>query len=246
MHANQQGQQAKPGRPKPPTIQVTPESSKKKRKRDDDRPHFQDTPSRFHAKVPSTPRELHKAIQESRDKVFIIRYQAKGEPFPKWYVVQILLTDERHPQIDSSKRQIKKGTYDVWFQVRHREDSKKLSRAECKYWPEVREFDEERSWFGSVIWVHPRKVNAYVRNHDDKHGYHLPINLLDDAIVGPFDFVTRHADKQRRYVPDTAWNVLRERAAEFNVGTDDLDQVYPLKLHRVNVNDESAEVPYRD
>jgi hypothetical protein len=178
--------------------------------------------------------------------LFIVRYKASGEPFPKWYVVQILLTDEQHPQIDSTKSQIKKGTYDVWFQVRHMEDSKKLPRSQCKYWPEVRYFDEKRSWFGNVIWVHPRKVNAYVRNREDRHGYHLPINLLENAIVGPFDFVTRNGDKQRYYVPDAAWNVLRERAAEFNVGTDDLDQVYPLKLHRVDFNSESAEVPYRD
>ena len=173
--------------------------------------------------------------------MFIIAYQPLNEPFPLWYVVQALpeQTEPAH---------VRKGTYRVWFQIRHANDAKKLPVAHCRYWPEIHKFDEKKSIFGDIIMVNPHKAVEY-SSRPDRHAYELDINLIKYGIIGPFDLYNRNPKARKpqpHYVPDAAWKALEERATQFTVDVTELRKVVPLYFSKVRFTNESVPCPYRD
>lgn len=126
------------------------------------------------------------------------------------------------------------GLYHVRFFVRHHEDSKKMPIRFCRYWPEVREIRKDNT-FGAIIPVGPAKVDGFLDRHRNAYAaYQEQVNLLRDGIVGPFDFqVANDSNRQR---PNTIhpgdWKLLEESADKFEVSTNDLNEIIPLRRTR--------------
>nr|MDJ0712509.1 hypothetical protein [Woeseiaceae bacterium] len=188
-------------------------------------------PSTFHPKVPQDPTVLAAAIQQSQGKMFIIAHQPTGESSPKWFVV------EARPQ-DTEPAQIQHGTYRVRFYVRHFQDAQTMNIRSCRYWPEIREFNEANSEFGKILPLKPSKV-PHALKRKDRTAYEDDVHLPSFGIVGPFDL--QDVDGRKHCVPPIAWNLLIEKAQQYGVSTDNLDQIILLRYTPVILD-----APYMD
>ena len=93
-----------------------------------------------------------KDINESVDKLIIIKRQDKPTMRPVWYLVQVDLdeTNERRAQ--------KTGEHHVRCCTRHFTDARKRLVRNCRFWPLIREIKPDGN-FGDIVFIRPAKAD---------------------------------------------------------------------------------------
>ena len=78
--------------------------------------------------------------------------------------------------------------------------------------------------------MRPMSPEKATRKYLQKHKwtfYEWDVDLTQDLVVGPFDFVTIQGEKER--VPGEVWRELQEKANEFDLDVSTLEKIVPLK-----------------
>jgi hypothetical protein len=90
------------------------------------------------------------------------------------------------------------GLYNVCWYMRHHTDSKTHLQRNCRFWPEIHEIDQD-GYFGKIYPIRPGTVQSQLNKYPSTLGwYNMEINIIEDGLVGPFDFTT--INKQTHYV----------------------------------------------
>lgn len=176
-------------------------------------------------------------VKKSRDKLFFIRFKMPAIGKFRWYLVQVCheYTDNPNEKEEANETAETTGKYQVWFQIRHHEDSKNMAVRFCRFWPEIREVRRDDS-MGAIIPVAPGKAQAFVRRNRKAYTpYFEEVDLLRDGIVGPFDF--QPATEKSRQRPNTIgtaeWKQLESQARQYEIATDDIDEIIPIRTNRL-------------
>jgi hypothetical protein len=171
---------------------------------------------------PRTKRERAEAlcakVEASKDKVFIVKVERHGRTTKhSWHVARV-----DWEETDKGRAK-KSGIYHMMFYVRSFKDSKKLKVKECQYWPEIHEFKKDGKTMGMMAPTSPNKVDNLLEKRPQRYmWYQNLINLLEDAVAGPFDFVNDH------HIPETAWKELRAEAQDMDIYVGNLNRTIPL------------------
>ena len=96
-------------------------------------------------------KQTWKEMNESVDKLMIIKRQDKTNHQKSWYLVQVDLEET------NERRARKTGEYHVRYYVQHYADSKKRLVRNCKFWPLIRVLNVNGD-FGDIVVIRPAKV----------------------------------------------------------------------------------------
>ena len=153
-------------------------------------------------------------------------HDSNGRGWRYWYPVRILGTDEELEKAKSNK-----GRLVCRFYVRHYKDSEKLTLKDCRYWPEVHEYDERNDTLTKMIACRPNRFEKMVGDNEGKYrSYQIDIDVCKHIIHGPFEFATPPTANGRSHTfRQEDWAALRRLAPEFQVDPSDLDEVVPLQ-----------------
>ena len=163
-----------------------------------------------------------KEINESVDKLMIIKRQDERNKRATWYVIQVDLDET------NERRARKTGEYHVRYYIRHFTDAKKRLSRNCRYWPLIREIKPDGS-FGDIVVIRPGKVDETLTKKVYTRGwYQSEANLAEDGLAGPFNFSNRQGETHR--IDEGVWKALEEHEEVKNgrVDIDDLSQITPL------------------
>jgi hypothetical protein len=90
------------------------------------------------------------------------------------------------------------------------------------FWPRIHAITDKGS-YGNKFLVKPNKVDAFLRDHaGSKVWYSHEINLLDDGIVGPFDFHRVKRPDELYNIDHLEWATLAQRPLSYSVDTSDI------------------------
>ena len=153
--------------------------------------------------------QLYKSIRISRDKIFFIKHKIDTTNTWRWYVVQVKLDD------DDKEITRNEGKYRVWFYIREHANSKSRQLRNCRYWPEVHKL-RLNGMLGKIIPVRPGRVETVSREQSHRYKvYEHTVDLLKDALVGPFDFaVPRHYQNESHRIAFEEWEDLKSAAQQ--------------------------------
>ena len=105
-------------------------------------------------------------------------------------------------------------------------DSKKFMVRKCRFWPEIHEF--KQGVMGAMRPVRPVKAHNLVAEHKGYAGYQLKVNLREDLLVGPFDFMKKTQPTMRDHlISDTEW--VRLKQWRQTVDVEDVDEIRSLR-----------------
>ena len=177
--------------------------------------------SRIDTTCPMSPaterRNLAKRVEESKDKLFLIKRLRPAHKLASWHLVQV---DEEETNWRRAKAE---GIYHVRYFVRCLADSRKKKVKECAYWPEIHEFKRDGETMGPIVPTKPSKVDHLLSTKPHRYmWYQDTFNLFEAMIVGPFDF----EDGFR--VPATAWQALLKTAEESRIYVGAVNRTVPL------------------
>ncbi|KAL7570091.1 hypothetical protein ACA910_017122 [Epithemia clementina (nom. ined.)] len=171
------------------------------------------------------PAVLFRRIQTSRDKLFFIRHNPPTTFVPRWYLVQVQYATFDHVHAMAT------GKYLVRWQVRHINDSHSKLVRECRFWPEIHRL-KPNQLLGTMINVAPHKAEAFLSRHHTAYApFEMEVNLIYRAIVGPFNFQAPCPQNlnHTHTIDPVHWQLLKDRALQFHVPTQDIDTVQPLR-----------------
>ena len=104
-------------------------------------------------------------MNESVDKLTIIKRQDKTNHQESWYLVQVDLDET------NERRARKTGEYHVRYYVKHYADSKKRLVRNCKFWPLIRELKANGD-FGDIVVIRPAKVEETLKKRVYTRGWY--------------------------------------------------------------------------
>lgn len=170
-----------------------------------------------------TPRQLYSRIKRSRDKLFIIRHHTDDINSFKWFIVQAI------PELSDPTEARTEGIYTVRFWIREHCNSKTRTLRNCRYWPEIHE--RRLNELGPIIPIRPGRAKTLLDTRPERYAaYEQPINLVTEAIIGPFDFaIPNQYNNEANRIAFEEWEEFIARAAEYNVDTSDIDTIIPLR-----------------
>ena len=156
--------------------------------------------------------------------MFFIKHIIDSTQTMRWYVVQAKLDDDD----DEATRD--EGNYRVWFYIREHANSKSRQLRNCRYWPEVHQL-RPNGTLGPVVPIRPGRVDATLQQQPNKYKvYEQTINLLEHALVGPFDFaVPRHYQNEPHRIAFEEWEDLKSAAKQYNLDTTNIEEIIPLR-----------------
>ena len=162
--------------------------------------------------------DLYTKIDDSKDKVFIVRRQATGAALPGWGVVQVDL-EETYPVNAKILRE-----YHCCFLTAHATDAALLTRRECRYRPELREVRRDGS-LGRYICVSPPKAIEFLNRIPHTKWLGDKISLAENRLAGPFNLTgsQRKGKFVTHTVPAEAWKEFEEVAPMRGVNTSTLN-----------------------
>ena len=179
-----------------------------------------------HAQAARTKRahQLYKRIRKSRDKLFFIKHVIDTTNTVRWYVVQAKLHD------DDTESTRNDGKYTVWFYIREHTNSKNRQLRNCRYWPEIHQV-KSNGTLGQIVPIRPGRADTVPAEQASKYRvYQQVINLLDDGLVGPFDFaVPNHYQQEANRIAFEEWEDLKSEAAKHALHVSDIEEVIPLR-----------------
>ncbi|MGA1505134.1 MAG: integrase zinc binding domain-containing protein [Ilumatobacteraceae bacterium] len=167
-------------------------------------------------------KKLRRAIDESQDKLFFVRFQPQGAETPSYRLVSVNL---RSTDAIAARDY---GVYRCTFYAKHSSDAKSKPLRDCRFWPDVRKLGAvTRVLEGNPITVRPGKVTEYVQNNDAKI-VEGDVHLSADRLVGPFEFELRRkpgrrqgrASKEGNYIQEEIWNKLEAALKKHRISSD--------------------------
>jgi hypothetical protein len=187
-----------------------------------------DIPTR---EVPSTKgrRKIFAALKTSRDRLLFVKYRPTGSMTDNWYLAQAQW-DTPHEFAQA----VANGRLQVRFMVPHHQDSKKYSRAECRWWPEIHEVNLKTGMLGKMVPVAPDKVESFLEKHSDKHlPYEVIVDVPEHILFGPFDYAPPSATKRgaSHMVRIGHWDELKTAARAQGIDVSDVDEIIALLGH---------------
>jgi hypothetical protein len=165
---------------------------------------------------------MWKDIQESIDKLYIIRRKDNSRRPAEWHLVQVDLDE-------TNERQARKiGEYRVKYYIRNYTDAKKRLGRNCRHWPLIREIKLDRN-FSNIVVIQPNKVEETLSKRPYTHGwYQDTMNLAENGLIGPLNFSSIQGETYR--VHDKVWRTFEEleevKSGEVNIN--DLNRIVPL------------------
>ena len=84
---------------------------------------------------------------------------------------------------------------------------------------------------GQITPIRPGRADAVLKEQPTRYrAYEQPINLLEHALVGPFDFaVPRHYQNESNRIAFEEWEELKTAAITHNIDTTDIEEIIPLR-----------------
>lgn len=167
-------------------------------------------------------KKLRRAIDESQDKLFFVKFQPQGAGTPSYRLVSVNLR-----QTDAIAAR-DYGVYRCTFYAKHAHDAKSKPTEDCRFWPDVRKLGAvTRLPEGNPLTVRPSKVADYVQNNDAKI-VEGDVHLSADRLVGPFEFELRRkpgrrqsrASNEGNYIQAEIWNKLKSVLQEHRINAD--------------------------
>ena len=183
------------------------------------------TQHREESKTPTRKaHQLYNSTRQSRDRLFFIRHRGDATEQYQWYLVQALLEDS-----DTTATR-NEGEYRVRFMIREHSNSKTRPLRNCRYWPEIHELGSNGTP-GPIIMIRPGKVDNVLKNQPHKYqAYEREVNLIQHAIVGPFDFaLPREYNQEAHRITFEEWETLKARANQYQVDTSNIERTIPLR-----------------
>ena len=168
--------------------------------------------------------QLYKRIRKSRDKLFFIKHVIDTTNTTRWYVVQAKLHD------DDTESTRNEGKYTVWFYIREHTNSKNRQLRNCRYWPEIHQV-KPNGTLGPIVPIRPGRAEAILQEQANKYRvYQQVINLLDDGLVGPFDFaIPNHYQQEANRIAFEEWEDLKSEAVRHALDVSNIEEVIPLR-----------------
>jgi hypothetical protein len=163
---------------------------------------------------------LYRTIEESKGKMFVIKMESEGKAMLDWYVTQV----DWDETIEAEART--EGKYHLRWYVPHHQDSRNKVLADCRFWPEVHEKDEQGN-LTCMRAVGPGKATKAYLNKHNLDFYAWKMDLWKDRVVGPFCLETVNGVSSR--VPTRVWQELVEKASAQNIYVANLHQIVPVK-----------------
>ena len=184
-------------------------------------------PTQGHHRQPTNRTQAHslyKQIRKSRDKLFFIRHTIDTTNTQRWYVVQVQLQD------DDRITTRDEGEYNVRFYIREQANSKERQQRNCRYWPEIHEIKHNGA-LGKIIPIRPGRVDRILQEQQNRlAAYEQTVNLLDKALVGPFDFaIPRDYQNESNRIEFERWEDLKIAATGHDMDTSDIEDIIPLR-----------------
>ena len=162
---------------------------------------------------------LYKNLQESKDKMVIIRSREKQSEQYKWYLAQVDWDETNELEAKND------GVYRLKWLVPHHCDSAKRRRRDCRFWPEIHEVDRQGN-LGRMRFMNPTKTTREFVSKQGWAFYEWDVNLLEDLLVGPFDLQVIGNEPNR--VGAHVWSALKVQGRKKETKIDDIDRVVPL------------------
>ena len=177
-----------------------------------------------HAANTKQAHHLYKRVRKSRDKLFFIKHVIDTTNTMRWYVVQAKLHD------DDTETTRNEGKYTVWFYIREQANSKIRQLRNCRYWPEIHQVKPNGA-LGPIVPIRPGRAETILKEQANKYRiYQQVINLLDDGLVGPFDFaIPNHYQQEANRIAFEEWEDLKSEAAKHALDVSDIEEVIPLR-----------------
>ena len=126
-------------------------------------------------------RRLQKAIQDSHDKLVLVRVQ-DNPTMPPTFRLGEVDWNARDPQLTE-----RFGVYRIRWWRQHLDDANSRSLVESRFWPDVWTLRADGN-FGHVQQVRPDRAVAATADDSTLHWRCGDVSLAEDLIVGPFDF----------------------------------------------------------
>jgi hypothetical protein len=147
-----------------------------------------------------------------------------AEPVYKWFLVQV------QPESSDPTEARNEGIHNVRFWIREHSNSKTRTQRNCRYWPEIHE-RRHKNHPGPIVPIRPGRANTLLQTQPDRYtAYEQPINLITNAIVGPFDFaIPKFYNNEANRIAFEEWEELIRKAPEYHVDTTDVDSIIPLR-----------------
>ena len=175
-------------------------------------------------KAPQT-KHILQALRKSQDQLMFIAYQPEGAAIINWYLVQAVMDEE-----NAYKNAEQTGMMKVQFMVPHFQDSKKMLRKDCRYWPEIHHVTPETKVWGQMKPVRPSRAKKAIAGSKGRlEAYIDKVKIQEALLVGPFSYAKSKKPKQQTYkVDDKYWDSLKSVAKAKGIDASDIDQILPL------------------
>ena len=81
--------------------------------------------------------DLFRHMKTSEGRMCFVRYQEEGASLPDWYLVQVDL--EKTDPVEAHQQ----GGYVCKWWIKYHDDSRKRKTKDCRFWPDMRQFDKD-------------------------------------------------------------------------------------------------------
>jgi hypothetical protein len=148
-------------------------------------------------------RAVYEINLQSKDRLYIIAHQEDASETKTWYVVQLDM-DETNEKLAKTK-----GQYHCKWYIPNPSSRREISNT--AFWPLIKEYTDEET-YGKTIIARPDKATNMLKRQPHRYAwYQKEVNIIEDAVSGPFDF------EKGFTVPDKTWNEVRERASQHKI-----------------------------
>lgn len=186
---------------------------------------------------------LSRAIDESSDRLFFVRYKEQDSTTETYRLVQA------EPTRSYGVAMRDYGVYRCKSWDKHLHDAEKLAARDCRYWPDVRHVTPSGA-LDKRQPVSPETVKRFLQQNQGLFVWREEdINIADDRLVGPFNFniqrvpssnttsTTRTRASSRKYLIDyDVWKQLEIILDEQGIDRTTINKVIPCNYCRILPN----------
>ena len=175
-------------------------------------------------------RSLYKAIDESSDKLFFVRYREQNATEDIYRLVQA------DPTLSFRTAMHDYGIYRCKFWDKHLKDAESLPTIDCRFWPEVRHVSPHNT-LTTRINVSPHSAKSTVsKSHGLQVWREEDVNIAESRLIGPFNFTLQHVaaipNKRRattkyNLIDSTTWAKLETILAEQGIDRTNIRRIVP-------------------
>ena len=137
-----------------------------------------------------------------------VRYQEEGASLPNWYLVQVDL--EKTDPVEAHQQ----GKYICKWWIKHHTDSLKRKTRDCRFWPDVRQFNE-KGVLTQLLLISLDKCERFLERWNKKYGWFQDeVCLAEHLLVGPFDLINKPGPRslrkmEKNRIDDEIWERLK-------------------------------------